>query len=403
MNNSNNDDLFSASLESIDSSKRVDKYQRFKNDFQRECTATLDNAQEWIKAELPIVTDYIDAAAVKEELKLSKTSVRRKHLLSALLFEKSLRESIENNHASKAAVMAIHMCNHMWQAKVELHGSLPTAVSLGLSTSASPISSAIETHNDSRAKILATLIEKSEKLQQDSQLQSQSQSQIKSKIQTKSKNSYENKQAPSKPTAHKPISTRMGDLWAQEAENSKQQNLSSLAKNGKTKKKSAGVFAKVKTKLPLKRRKKAISNQIDASTQVIEKLPEDSLLDDPNRSSIMVNSGFSDSIDDSLIKARPKFSDNPNESGVTVHKILKERAHKKQAPGSNTIIMKLASSSGKRRGENLSIPEQCQEAVNILTQQFPGYDMVAIRNMAATKVGVSPQYIENLNILPEQL
>ena len=84
MNNSNNDDLFSASLESIDSSKRVDKYQRFKNDFQRECTATLDNAQEWIKAELPIVTDYIDAAAVKEELKLSKTSVRRKHLLSAL-------------------------------------------------------------------------------------------------------------------------------------------------------------------------------------------------------------------------------------------------------------------------------------------------------------------------------
>ena len=393
MNNSNNDDLFSASLESIDSGKRVDKYQRFKNDFQRECNATLDNAQEWIKAELPMVTDYIDAAAVKDELKLSKTSNRRKHLLSALLFEKSLRESIEHNQTSKAAIMAIHMCNHMWQAKVELHGSLPTAVSLGDSSSSAPNSSAIESHNDSRARILTTLIEKSEKLQQDSQLQSP----IKPKIQA-------NKTSPTT-AAKKPVVTnRKADLWAQEAGIAKQKNISSAAENGKAKKKSGGVFAKVKTKLPLKRRKKAVSNQTDENNnQAMEKSPEDSLLDNPNRSSIMVNPGFSDSIDDSLIQARPKFSDNPNESGVTVHKILKEREHEKQAPGSNTIIMKLASSTGKRPGASLSIPEQCQQAVNILTQQFPGFDTVAIRNMAAQKVGVSPQYIENLNILPEQM
>lgn len=155
----------------------------------------MNNAQEWIKAELPIVTDYIDAAAVKDELKLSKTSDRRKHLLSSLLFEKSLRESIENNHASKAAIMAIHMCNHMWQAKVELHGSLPTAVSLGSSIPSSPNSSAIETHDDPRAKILTTLIEKSEKLQQDSQIQSQ----IKSNIQTKPKSSTTSKDSALEP------------------------------------------------------------------------------------------------------------------------------------------------------------------------------------------------------------
>ena len=122
MTNINNDDLFSASLESIDSSKRVEKYQRFKNDFQRECNTTLDNAQEWVKAELPMVTDYIDATAVKDELKLSKTSTRRKHLLSALLFEKILRESVEHNQTSKAAVMAIHMCNPVSYT----HLTLPT-------------------------------------------------------------------------------------------------------------------------------------------------------------------------------------------------------------------------------------------------------------------------------------
>ena len=82
--------------------------------------------------------------------------------------------------------------------------------------------------------------------------------------------------------------------------------------------------------------------------------------------------------------------------------MLKQREHERQEPGSNTIIMKLASSTGKRSGAKLSIPEQCQDAINMLTEQFPGYDMVAIRNMAAAKVGVSPQYIENLNILPEK-
>ena len=63
--------------------------------------------------------------------------------------------------------------------------------------------------------------------------------------------------------------------------------------------------------------------------------------------------------------------------------------------------MKLASSSGGKRTADMSIPEQCQQAVNYFCELFPGYDLIAIRNMAAEKVGVSPQYIENLNILPE--
>ena len=301
-----NDDLFSASLESLSTSKRVDKYQRFKNDFLRECNATLNNAQEWIKAELPIVTDYIDPALIKDELRQSKTSDRRKYLLSALLLEKSLRESINSNDAKKA-------------------------------------------NTQNKKKV---------------------------------------------------------DTWAEEVEQDKKRKLAALARKNElknlSKKKAASVLSKVKTKLPLiKKGKKSLNKPADNQTDSNNIFNED-LLDDPNRSSIMVSDGFADNIEDSIIKAREEIFRDPNASGVKVHKILKKREHEKQEPGSNTIIMKLASSSSKKPGAKLSIPEQCQEAINMLTEQFPGYDMVAIRNMAAEKVGVSPQYIENLNILPEK-
>ena len=394
-----NHDLFSASLESLETSKRVEKFKRFKTDFQRECNATLDNAQEWIKAELPIVTDYIDAPAIKDELKQPKTSKRRKHLLSALLFEKSLRESIDNNNASCAAIMAMHMFNHMWQAKVELHGSLPTAVAS--SNSASPSQPAIETYNDTREKILTTLIEKGEKLKKDSQIQPQ-----KNAVPEKPKQTSQTQSSTDKKS--QAVTEKKIDTWVEEVAKDKHRKLAALANNKQAKKKSrkrtASAFSNFATKLPLKRRKKSISNKFTSTqAETPQDSPFDSLLDDPNRSSIMVSPGFSDSIDDSLIQERKNFPKDPNESGVTVHKIIKARDHARQEPGSNTIIMKLASSSGKRPSGKLSVPEQCQQAINILTEQFPGYDMVAIRHMAAEKVGVSPQYIENLNILPEQM
>jgi phage gp16-like protein len=391
-------DLFSASLETIVTNKRVEKFQRFKNDFQRECTATLDNAQEWIKAELPIVTDYVDAAAVKDELRQSKTSGRRKHLLSALLFEKSLRDAINNNNASTAAIMAMHMFNHMWQAKVELNGTLPAITNNTNITSAeSPV--ADETYNDTREKILTSLIEKGEKLIQDSQIQPQKSKQKISK--------HDNK--PSPPILHNNeakkksfVAKKKSDLWKQEHEKAKHQKKFGLAQNKKSQKKSKGMLSKVATKFPLRKNKAKTPEIKSDKNKLPEKSIDDSLLEDPNRSAIMVNPGFSDSIDDSLIQERSKMMGKPNESGVTVHKMIKERNHDRQEPGSNTIIMKLASGSAKRSGANLSVPEKCQQAINILTEQFPGYDMVAIRHMAAEKVGVSPQYIENLNILPEK-
>ncbi len=231
----NNHDLFSASLESIETSKRVEKFQRFKNDFQRESNATLDNAQEWIKAELPIITDYIDATAIKDELKQTKTSNRRKHLLSALLFEKNLRESIVNNDAVTAAIMAMHMFNNMWQAKVELHGSLPTAAASINTSPPSQSSSEIanQTYNDTSEKILTTLIKKGEKLKNSSQIQSR----IKSKSRNKATPKKSKQQVTSKPKAKSSNKNtkKKTNAWAEEIDKEKQRNILASVNDNKIK------------------------------------------------------------------------------------------------------------------------------------------------------------------------
>ncbi len=330
-------DLLSASLESINSSKRVEK-------FQRECAISLSNAQEWIKAELSIVSGSIDFVLLKEELKSNKTSARRKHLLSALIFEHAAREATQKHQASTATVMAMHMLNHIWHAKYELYEPQSTS-----------------THT--------------------------SQSAI-SKNRPKKKNAIKNAEQ---------------ELWREaEFEDNEENTPITRKPKKKTNKKLKGMFSKVRDKLPLKiGTKKHAPEPIQSESSESDDNPNNSLLDNPNNSSIMVNPGLSESIDDSLIQQRPKFSDDPNESGITVRKVLKRHEHETQDPGSNTVIMKLSSKSGKNGSKNLSVPEKCQRAVNDLCLQFPGYDIVAIRNMAAQKVGVSLQYIENLNILPD--
>jgi hypothetical protein len=292
--------------------------------------------------------------------------------------------------------MAMHMFNHIWQAKVELHGSLPlpSASTLPKQLHATADDEKNDSQIETRERILTNLIEKGEKLKRDSQILPINQNESKSNSTAIKPTTVRQAPNTTKPSFYE---NKKVDLWSQEAEKAKELKRFALAQNNKIKKKTSSVLSKVRNKIPLRSNKQ----NSDLPTNN-EKSPEDSLLDNPNRSSIMVSPGFSDSIDDSLIQARSEVFRDPNASGVTVHKILKAREHKKQEPGSNTIIMKLASSAGKRPGANLSLPEQCQEAVNLLSQQFPGYDMVAIRHMAAEKVGVSPQYIQNLNILPEK-
>ena len=397
-----NNNLFSASLEGIDSNKRVEKYQRFFSEFQRDCDVILNNAQEWLKAELPIVANYVELAPLKEELKSSKASVRRKHLLSALIFEQTCRDAVRHHRAATAAVMAIHMLNHIWQAKLEMNEVQPAQVKSAKAKQDKTRSTRISEDILKREQILTSLIKKGEQQKRDSQIQKQSATAIQ-------KNPFLNQtQSRNKQTSVKKFED---ELWKEAKFEEDEANLTITKRYTKPKKKtkrkkSHGVFSKMRNKIPAKltTKSKYKKTQSRKSSTKKTKKPHDSLLDDPNNSAIMVSPGLLQDIDDSLIKERPRFSNDPNESGITVRKVLKKRSHESHEPGSNTIIMKLASSSGKRSSgssENMTVPEQCQQAVNELCARFPGYDIVAIRNMAAEKVGVSPQYIENLNILPE--
>ncbi len=396
-----NNDLFSASLEAIDSSKRVAKFQRFINDFQRESEITLNNAQEWIKAELPIVESDINLTSLKEELRSTKIKARRKHLLSALIFEQATRNAIHKYQASTAGLMAIHMLNHIWQAKLEMQ---PTTAQKANVATAKPKqkSKAEQEHDLKRKKILTDLIKKGEQQNKDSLIQKQTSSTIE-KIPVLKKSSHVT-------VKDDAAIKQKNDLWDKTKHTKDNNNLKSAKKSKPTKKqkkkRNHGVLSRMRNKFPHKLKPKIAtkkSNNVDDSQTSLPTNSDlnDSLLDNPNKSSIVVRPGILDSSDKLQFQDHPQLSGNTNDSGVTVRKVLKKREHDTHAPGSNTIIMKLASSSHQKNSTELSIPEQCQLAVNEFCAQYPGYDIVAIRNMAADKIGVSMQYIENLNILPE--
>jgi len=383
-----NNDLFSASLETIDSSKNITKYIRFHEKFKRECEATLDNARDWLKAEIPIVADKIELSALKEELKKNKSSETRKHLLSALIFECATRDAIKTHNADHAALMAMHMLNHMWLAKLEINEHIPVLES---DQAFSTLSEAEKQEKLQRERILDTLIKKGEKLQSESQIQKNNASKQKSA-------------AASDSTKHPLLTKKEKDLWQESNRKKGKQKKTILEKKvkAKAKRKSKGVFSKVRDKIPLKKKDQnaLLNNAVKKS--IGQPRDEDNLLENPNNSAIMVANGIIENMEETTSQYNPRSEHDKNSSGITVRKVLKDRAHETHEPGSNTIVMKLASGVKRKSTENLSIPEQCQEAVNIFCQQFPGYDMVAIRNLAAQKVGVSIQYIDNLNILPEK-
>ena len=408
--NSDND-LFRASLESIQTGKRAKKFQKFIDEFSRECNVTLDNALEWIKAELPLVSNHIDLGPIKEELKSSRVSTRRRHLLSALVFEQATRNAANNNNPATATLMAMHMLNHIWKAKLEVFKSQTSQAGVEGSQSLDDLppvekSTPEQKFDLRREKILTALIEKGELQKHNSMIMKKAPATKKPKKQIKP-NTTRKKETAKK----KPIKQVNRDLWKETKSSVTKSNRLAMSKQKKKpNNKNKGVLSKVKSRIPMKigAKPKSINDQHKKLPPASERNPEDSLLDNPNNSAIMVNPGFSQSIEDSLIQARPSFPNDPNESGIMVRKVAKKRERETHDPGSNTIIMKLASSAGKesepknKTGIHLSIPERCQRAVNKLCKEFPNYDMVAIRNLAAKKVGVSAQYIQNLNILPER-
>ena len=73
---------------------------------------------------------------------------------------------------------------------------------------------------------------------------------------------------------------------------------------------------------------------------------------------------------------------------------------KKTKPQSteNVVIKKLADEAGL--DENKPLATQCYEVASALAQEYPEYTLTAIRVMTAEKLGVTRQFIENLDIKP---
>ena len=122
------------------------------------------------------MANYIEIAPLKEELKSNKTSVRRKHLLSALIFEQAARDAVRNHQAATAGLMAIHMLNHVWQAKLEMNAvQVPSKqaprAAMAAQTKQSNKTKAEQDHDLKREQILTSLIKKGEQKIRDSQIQ----------------------------------------------------------------------------------------------------------------------------------------------------------------------------------------------------------------------------------------
>ena len=81
-------------------------------------------------------------------------------------------------------------------------------------------------------------------------------------------------------------------------------------------------------------------------------------------------------------------------------KIAEHAKEAKQEPAvaENVVIKKLTSEVAGDEDKPLSI--RCSEVANKLAEEYPQYTLTAIRVMTAEKLGVTRQYVENLDIKP---
>ena len=72
----------------------------------------------------------------------------------------------------------------------------------------------------------------------------------------------------------------------------------------------------------------------------------------------------------------------------------------KPAKTENVVIKKLAEDAGADSGNDLA--EECYRVACALAEEYPEYTLTAIRVMTAEKLGVTRQFIENLDIRPDR-
>ncbi|MEM8844411.1 MAG: hypothetical protein AAGB35_05130 [Pseudomonadota bacterium] len=72
----------------------------------------------------------------------------------------------------------------------------------------------------------------------------------------------------------------------------------------------------------------------------------------------------------------------------------------KAAKTENVVIKKLAADAGS--DDNDSLAQECYEVACALAEEYPEYTLTAIRVMTAEKLGVTRQFIDNLDIRPDR-
>lgn len=81
-----------------------------------------------------------------------------------------------------------------------------------------------------------------------------------------------------------------------------------------------------------------------------------------------------------------------------VAKPASKKSNKAEAKTENVVIKKLAAEAGLEDDE--VIAAKCYEIASSLADEYPEYTLTAIRVMTAEKLGVTRQFVENLDIKP---
>jgi len=96
---------------------------------------------------------------------------------------------------------------------------------------------------------------------------------------------------------------------------------------------------------------------------------------------------------------KPKTT-KPTSTNKTTKTANKPAANNKkvEAKTENVVIKKLAAEAGL--DDDKVLEARCYEVASSLAEEYPEYTLTAIRVMTAEKLGVTRQFVENLDIKP---
>lgn len=96
--------------------------------------------------------------------------------------------------------------------------------------------------------------------------------------------------------------------------------------------------------------------------------------------------------------AQKPAASKPQATKTASNKNKAAPAKTEPAKTENVVIKKLADEAGLDEAKPLSA--RCYEVASALSEEYPEYTLTAIRVMTAEKLGVTRQYVENLDIRP---